>query len=255
MCELFGASLKRKADLKNYLKEFYSHCTMHPHGWGIMSESDGSLFIEKEAVRADRSDNLKYIIGTLPMQSITLAHIRYATVGSMIQENAHPFTALDKNGRRWTLIHNGTIYSGFELMKYLELQKGDTDSERVFMYFMDMVNAAIDQKGELTCEDRFELVEELALRLSARNKFNFMIYDGELLYVHKNMKGTLSYEHDENGYVFSTQPLAGGEGWDSFPLCRVAAYKNGERVFVGKHHNNLFIPTLDYISAFDAMNI
>ena len=35
MCEIFGFSSSKEEELNDYLKEFYSHCEEHPHGWGL----------------------------------------------------------------------------------------------------------------------------------------------------------------------------------------------------------------------------
>lgn len=185
-----------------------------------------------------------------------LAHIRLATVGAIKYDNCHPYTGTDISGREWTLIHNGTIYSSRLLSKYLSVQKGDTDSERIFLYLIDKVNEAISENNlaPLSIEQRCEVTDKLAVALSPRNKLNFMIYDGEILYVHKNMKDTLSYTKTGDGIIISTLPLDDGE-WSHFPLTRMHAFKDGECIFKGTNHNNEFIPTLEYITAFDAMNI
>lgn len=102
--------------------------------------------------------------------------------------------------------------------------------------------------------ERCHIVDTIAVSLAPRNKLNFMVFDGEILYVHKNMKNTLVYKETDNGFVFSTQPLD-SEIWTQFPMTQMHAYKNGERVFRGTDHGYKFIPTLDYITALDAMNI
>ena len=35
MCELLGISSAKPMDASGFLKEFYSHSVMHPHGWGL----------------------------------------------------------------------------------------------------------------------------------------------------------------------------------------------------------------------------
>lgn len=252
MCELFGASLKQKEDLREYLKQFYSHSNKHPHGWGIMRFNDGKREIYKEPVRATGSRNLSTIISETSPQTDLLAHIRLATVGTPKQENCHPFYGKDVSGREWTLIHNGTIYSSRTLMKYLNNQEGDTDSERVFLYLLEKINEKSNGR-ELNAEERFSVAEQLVTELSRRNKLNLMIFDGELLYVHKNMNTTLSFRKSDNGYLFSTQPL--GNDWEDYPMCRLCAFKNGEQVFEGKEQTSEFVPTLEYISAMAAMGI
>lgn len=252
MCELFGASLKNKEDLRDYLKQFYSHSNKHPHGWGIMRFNGGKREIYKEPVRATGSRNLSAIVSETAPQTDLLAHIRLATVGIPKQENCHPFSDKDASGREWTLIHNGTIYSSRTLMKYLNNQEGDTDSERVFLYLIEKINEKSKDR-ELSAEERFLVVEQLVAELSRRNKLNLMIFDGELLYVHKNMNNTLSFRKSDNGYLFSTQPL--GDDWEDYPMCRLCAFRNGELVFEGKEQTSEFVPTLEYISAMAAMGI
>ena len=129
MCELFGLSAKEPTDIRDYLQAFYRHSVRHPHGWGLFREKNGKSEIIREPVRAIGSRILNDIVSTTPPQQNALAHIRLATVGSVKTENCHPYTGTDNYGRRWTMIHNGTIYSSRNLYQYLKLQKGDTDQQ------------------------------------------------------------------------------------------------------------------------------
>ena len=194
MCELLGASLARACDLRDYLKTFYSHSVKHPHGWGIMRYTDGKEEVIKEPVCAMGSRIISQVIDSTQPQTNMLAHIRLATVGKKCNENCHPYYGTDNSGRVWTLIHNGTIYSSNKLMKYLNVQKGDTDSERIFLYLLELVNKKLEKNGELDEIQRFDAVDTLAHHLSPRNKLNLIIFDGEVMYVHKNMHNTLSYK-------------------------------------------------------------
>ena len=148
MCELLGFTSEKNTDISDYLRTFFSHSSSNPHGWGMMYEN-GSRIILKEAVSAEQSSFLSDIIDSLSPQRNLLAHIRFATVGSINENNCHPFTGRDITGRQWTLIHNGTIYSGSRLIPYLNNQCGDTDSERLFLFLMDTLNNA-QQNGELS---------------------------------------------------------------------------------------------------------
>lgn len=249
MCELLGFSAREPADISEQLRAFYAHSSAHPHGWGIMY--DGG--IEREAVKASESERLKGLLDKIGEQRVLLAHIRYATVGSIRNENCHPFTKKDITGRQWTLIHNGTIYSSTRLIPYLRTQIGDTDSERVFMYLLDTLNKA-QENGPLSAEDRFALVDRFVRELAPRNKLNLLIYDGELLYVHKNMKETMVYRKLGSGYIFATTELD-DEHWDKVPTAQVLAFKDGEQVFSGDKHDGIYVETLQYINPMDAMNI
>lgn len=250
MCELMGFSSRRETDIREYLKEFFSHGIQHPHGWGLMTEERGKREIFKEAVCSAKSLKNSEMINKVPPQSNALAHIRLATVGSVKIENCHPYSQTDNSGRCWTLIHNGTIYSGRQLMKYLHTQIGDTDSERISLALADEINA----RQPSTAQQRFDAVDNFVVSLSKRNKLNLMIYDGELLYVHQNMRDTLYYKSENNSTVFSTKPLDNG-CWEPYPLTKLCAFHAGEKVFEGTKHEHIFVPTLEYITSMDAMNI
>ncbi|MBR1751367.1 MAG: class II glutamine amidotransferase [Ruminococcus sp.] len=249
MCELLGFCSRRPENIKDQLREFYTHSERHPHGWGIMYGG----FTDKGVEKASDCKKLKNIVDRLEPQPMLLAHIRFATVGSVKSVNCHPFTQTDNNGRRWTLIHNGTIYSGSRLIKYLSTQAGDTDSERLFMLLLDRINAA-SKNGELSEKERFELIDDFVREMSPRNKLNLMIYDGDIMYIHKNMSDTMKYRRTEAGYLFATTALD-DKDWKSVPTAQLLAYKDGEKIFTGERHDGVFVPTLQYIKAFDAMNI
>lgn len=250
MCELLGFTSNHTADIREYLKAFYSHSPAHPHGWGLMREQNGKREIIKEPVCASESQKLTRIIEETQSQTTALAHIRMATIGYIKQENCHPFSGADVTGRCWTLIHNGTVYSGKKLMKYLHTQTGETDSERIFLALIDEIN----EKQPCTPQERFEAVEKFVISIAKRNKLNLMIYDGELLYVHQNMKDTLYYKAENGSIIFATVPLDNST-WEKYPLAQLCAFRDGRKVFEGTRHEYVFVPSLEYITALDAMHI
>ena len=254
MCELFGFTAREPMDLRGYLQEFYSHSVRHPHGWGIMREVHGQRLIEREGIRAVDSARLPGILDTLEPQRTLLAHIRFATVGSIRIENCHPFTARDLSGREWTLIHNGTIYSGRKLIKSVYRQTGDTDSERLFLYLLHCINERQGIGKPLDAGERFALLDDFVQEMSPRNKLNLLVWDGELLYVHKNLQDTLKYKPVGTGVLFATTPLD-EEGWLDVPTAQLTAYSAGEQVFTGTQHSGIFVPALDHITPLDAMHI
>lgn len=250
MCELFGASLKENEDISGYLSEFFSHGVQHPHGWGIYRKHHGDFEIVKEAVSSIKSALAKEIARTTEPQKHFMAHIRLATAGAVKTENCHPFSGFDTSGRRWTLIHNGTIYAVNRTFPYRSAQHGNTDSERVFLYLLDKLNKVRPSNDS----ERFAVADEVVQELSEHNKLNLLISDGEILYVHKNMEGTLFYLKNDNGYYFSTKPLDNGV-WTEFPTAQLIAFKNGEKLFSGTNHGKIFTSVMHSISVYDAMNI
>ena len=249
MCELLGFSASQPTEINTLVSEFFSHGKDNPHGWGMMS-SGGMC---KRCERSDTSRELKKLVKKLPPQKCYLGHIRFATVGSIKNENCHPFCAKDITGRCWTLIHNGTIYSASKLIPFVHHQSGDTDSERLFLYLMQLLDKA-QKENPLDEYHRCELIDDFVRDLSPRNKLNLMIFDGELLYIHKNMKQTMKYRQHGAGVIFSTNALDDAE-WKDVPTAQLLVYKDGKLIFEGKRHDAVFVPTLQYINANDAMHI
>ena len=252
MCELLGFTASRQTDISGYLRTFFSHSIRNPHGWGMMYE-DKIRVILKEAVSANESTFLSSYIDSMLPQKTLLAHIRFATVGLIKEDNCHPFSGIDNSGREWTLIHNGTIFHGSHNYHYDTVQQGETDSERFFLSMMDAVNDQL-RSGIPTEHERFDTISRFIADHAPRNKLNLIIYDGDLMYVHKNLKNTLCFKRLENGIVFSTKPLDDGI-WVPFPMAQVIAYREGQEVYRGERHKGIFVPPLDFITVNDAMYI
>ncbi|MBP0973923.1 MAG: class II glutamine amidotransferase [Oscillospiraceae bacterium] len=252
MCELFGFTSAKPTDIRDYLRTFYTHSIEHPHGWGLMYE-DGQRHVVKEAGCASNSMFLDDLIESIPPQTATLAHIRFATVGSINIKNCHPFTGKDNSGREWTMIHNGTIFNGRHNHRYSAVQAGNTDSERFFLFLMDTVNEHLGHSMK-TERERFEVISRFISENAPRNKLNLMIWDGDLLYVHKNLINTLCFKRLGDGLLFATRPLDDG-AWVPFPVAQVIAYKHGQEVYRGDRHKGEFIPSLEYVNAMNAMHI
>lgn len=241
MCELFGVSSDRKQTINTYLEVFFSHSERHPHGWGIACMDEDESFIEKEPVQASKSKYLKERL-SLPISVKTaFAHIRYGTIGNVEYKNCHPFTGKDLSGRRWTLIHNGTIFEYAPMHSYVKVQSGDTDSERILLYLIDKVNERIKQEGQaLSDEKRFVLMDEILTQMAEGNKLNLLLFDGDLMYVHTNYRDSLYYLDREGTVFFATTPLS-EETWKTVPFQRVLAYREGKKVFEGKQHNYEYV--------------
>ena len=139
MCELFAVNSKNKVKINDSLKEFYSHSVNHPHGWGLAIMDGKKVGIEKEPMQASKSHYLKERLKKSIEVKNAFAHIRYATIGNVEFKNCHPYSEEDNTGRRWTLIHNGTIFQYEPLNVYVKEQSGDTDSERILMHIINQI--------------------------------------------------------------------------------------------------------------------
>lgn len=240
MCEIFGFSGSKSRPINRELQEFFSHSRKHPDGWGLAILDEGSRSVEKEPLPAYRSEYLKARLQEPVETRITLAHIRLATIGAVSRLNTHPYEDRDVSGRRWTLIHNGTIFDFPKLGKYGIMQKGSTDSERILLYILDELKKETDRKqAPLDADERFDVLDRIVYEMSEGNKLNLILYDGELLYAHYNAEGTLYHHRTGDGEMIATSPL--WDDWEPFPFTRLMAYKDGKLVLEGTNHGHYYI--------------
>ena len=243
MCELFGVSSQQPVHINNYLKSFYRHCNMHPHGWGLALMNNKQPHIEKEPIEATESRHLKEILKNPIYTKSALAHIRLATMGNMDVANCHPFISEDNNGRKWVLIHNGTIFKCDLLNKYKKTQDGNTDSERILMYIIDRINYK-ERQQPLSDREQFNCIYKIISKLAEGNKLNLIISNGTYTYAHSNTRNSLHYQRINKTIYFSTQKL-NDKPWKLVPLNTVFALKDGEIIYKGKSHKYTYKLTED----------
>lgn len=241
MCEIFGVSSANDYPANEYLRTFFSHSDRHPHGWGLACIDRGGAQIEKESVRACSSNYLRERLSQPISAKILLAHIRFATIGNVEYRNCHPFSGKDNTGRRWTLIHNGTIFDYAPLNRYIKVQRGDTDSERVFLYLLDRLNGEQEKKGaRLSFEERFALFDGIVRDMAKGNKLNLLFSDGKYLYAHTNCRDTLYFLNKKNTVIVSTQPLD-KDDWQPLPFGQLLAFHKGRLVQSGTAHDEEYV--------------
>lgn len=240
MCELFGVTSPEKVKLNSLLTEFFAHGDKNPDGWGMAILNGSDVRVEKRMERSTRSIYLKNRLQESIVESTFMAHIRAAPRGEMIHENCHPFCFEDKTGRKWTMIHNGTVFEADDLCKYFGEQTGTTDSERILLYFIDHMNQETEKAGRpLDAGERFALINRLIAHIAPENKINLMLYDGETFYVHTNMKGTLYCKEQGEAKIFSTTKLDDGD-WKPVKMCTPLGYVNGQLRYIGTDHGHDF---------------
>jgi len=247
MCEIFCFNSNTPKQINECLECFYNHSEEHPHGWGLATMQSDEFVITKEPLKATCSQHLKNILSNPIIGKNVFAHIRLATVGEIISPNCHPFIEADDNNRSWMLIHNGTIFDYPELDQYKDSENGDTDSERILLYIIDQINDFEQQKSApSTIKERFNLLTEIVSKLSKNNKLNLMIHDGDLTYIHSNMKESLYYLKNEEGFLVASTPLSDDENWMQVELNKLFGLIDGNIIFESEQHNNEFILTEEH---------
>lgn len=201
-----------------------------------------AVSLEKQPEASYKSNYLKQRLQYKVEADKMIAHIRLATRGSLNYENTHPFVMRDNSDRTWTLAHNGTIFDCDQLNPFTRSQQGQTDSERILAYIVSRMNIEMENKKELSGQERFGLIDEILCEITPENKVNLLLFDGELMYVHTNYKNSLYSCRKGEAVVISTRPLD-YQVWEPVPMNTLIAYQDGKQVYKGTDHKNEFFET------------
>src|SRR4030067_3001012 len=224
MCQLLGVSSNKKVDVQFSLQEFRHRGKSNYHGWGFAFHQNSEWKIIKEPAslsNRDIKDNQFQFKGKL-----IIGHVRLGSCGNQSHLNTHPF----KNNK-WAFAHNGTV-TGIMTKPQFALgsfkSEGQTDSEYAFCYLLEKIG------NEL--EDIKEVLELEAQRIRQYGKFNFLLSDGNTLFVYGDGnlyyvqrkapfdEATLKDEQysinlkeikapDEMAILIATEPLTVNENW------------------------------------------
>jgi predicted glutamine amidotransferase len=145
MCRIFGMSggpnsVRATFWLLEAPDSLAAQSRHHPDGAGIGSfRPDGSPDVEKDTIPAFRDPD--FVREAQEVESHTfIAHVRYASTGSVTMENTHPF---EQHGRLFA--HHGMLKDldrlEQELGEYRSLVKGETDSEHFFALITKEIEA------------------------------------------------------------------------------------------------------------------
>lgn len=249
MCQLLGLNCATPTDASFSFTGFCQRggaTDHHADGWGIaFFEGRGlRLFVDHECAAESR---MAEFLRSYPLKSRNIiAHVRKATVGAVMLENAHPFTR-ELWGRHWVFAHNGDLKDYHPRLHGQFRPVGDTDSERAFCWLMQELakaHAGVPTIDELSCTLR-----ELLPQPARHGTFNVLLSNGQALWAHGTTKlwsverahpftaATLADEDlsvdfaahttpQDRVAVVATEPLTANEAWVPFAPGEL-------RVFVG----------------------
>ena len=157
MCQLLAMNNAAPADFRFSFRGFCQrggNTDIHSHGFGLSIYEGRGVRSFLDTLPASKSPIAK-VIQSLPIRTHNMiAHIRYATTGSVSLENVHPFSR-ELWGIHFTFAHNGQVPK-FDDSTPLEEQPllgkttiddlhylpvGDTDSEAVFCAILNALKA------------------------------------------------------------------------------------------------------------------
>ncbi len=119
----------------------------HEDGWGVVVYKGRRIILfRKEGSSAIKSKAYKKIIEEIRDldSNIVIGHLRKASTGKNKFFNSHPFVL-----KNFSFCQNGTIFNSKRLPltdEFENLIKGETDSERFFVYILQCINNIKDKK-------------------------------------------------------------------------------------------------------------
>lgn len=240
MCELLGMSACHPSDLDASLNLFRprgGEIGPHADGWGLAFFEGRAARVFTEPVPAYESRCLEFLQGYGLESRTVIAHIRRANPPAIGRAyvNTHPFER-EAGGRAWVFAHNG-IVSGvqqLELRRYNPM--GDSDSEWAFCLLMDTIHNCIDQYGEINnLEQTLDCLEPVIARINQFDEFNFLLGNGEHLFVHAHSELHLLKRVcrvngcDQKVILVATKPLS-EESWQCLLPNTLLVLNKGEIV-------------------------
>jgi len=190
MCELFAISSCHPATVNFALKEFQTHGgenDKNGDGWGMAFYDGADARILRDTTAARDSSYFDFIRSHNHPSHCVISHIRQATIGGVQLRNTQPYVR-EMGGRLNCFAHNGDLEFNSTLEGPLDFQPiGESDSELVFCKLLSTLKqAAKEQDGALSLDQRIHMIRDFAREFSARGTFNFFFSDGEYLFAHSH---------------------------------------------------------------------
>ncbi len=221
MCRLFAVRAERPVRVHRAFKALRRQALEHKDGWGIARFDGQTPHLEVNITSASQCSRFEQLGEELATRSL-ITHIRLASVGSVTQQNAHPFFA-----RGWAFMHNGTVLDyakhsdairAHVAPHWLAGIKGETDSETCFAMFQTF----LDKVAEPKLEDVQRALAKVMTTVAAitdhsnsgkRSAMNFIVTDGERLIATRRGR-TLFFASEPGARFIASEALWDDGEWN-----------------------------------------
>ena len=191
MCQLFGVS----ASVPLKLSFSWQHFALrgaeefgNPDGWGVAYMDGTEAHIVREPVPAMDSPFVTFLAEYGPMSSLTVSHVRRASVGGRRLANTHPFVRR-LGGRVHVFAHNGFVpLDAGDLLEPWLRPTGDTDSEVMFCRLLADLEPLWQGAAPPSLDARTAVVASFAARMRNLGVSSFLYSDGLTLFAHAHRK-------------------------------------------------------------------
>jgi glutamine amidotransferase len=259
MCRLFGFRSNTPEPVHHALvtetNSLKAQSHEHKDGWGIAAWADGAAgapvvtrglgpaHLEEEYERTSRLLSSRTVV----------AHLRLASVGAVVLENAHPFVY-----RQWAFAHNGTVRTFERHRAKVEslidgdlraLLRGTTDSERCFLLFLTHLRRRTPSLEGAHVADVARALAHTMRDVSSiadvpgadASSMNFMVSDGDLMVITRRRRTLFVSDGSERAeapgnhevlpqFLVASERLYGEGHWHEVPEETVVGVDAGLRL-------------------------
>lgn len=241
MCELFAMSANQPTDVGRYLSHLIPRggkSGPHADGWGVAYFEGRASRVFKDAKPAAQSRYLSLLAKSRLKSTTVVAHIRRANPSSAgrTTANTHPFER-EWNGQSWIFAHNGKLPALADVGqcnagRFQPL--GSTDSERAFCMLLDAIASGTRNGDPISAHAVTNAIEPLVHELAALGEFNFILSNGEYLFVHAHTRlhvleqslYTSASSRRKTQVLLATAPLT-NENWRPLTPGGIRVYQSG----------------------------
>ncbi len=255
MCELLALQFNQNIHPRFSLQGFQQRAQIHRHGWGLAWFPDGEAQIIKEARSALQSSLFEAVYdGPWVKSKNVISHLRYATHGSHVQQNTHPFMRYYQ-GKSIVFAHNGVLSNHESLPLSGYKPAGQTDSEHAFCHLLGEMKR---QKLQFDKAAHYPKIQAILQNINKLGKFNCLISDGVRMIVYHtatpgaslhytvrkapfnhvrlaDLDVTLNLEDEKSpgtrGVVIATAAITDNEEWYALPKGKMLVFNNGDCIF------------------------
>lgn len=221
MCRLFAVRAERPVRVGRAFDALKQQALEHKDGWGIARFDTEPPHLEVNVTPAHACARFRQLGDELVTRSL-ITHIRLASVGSVTEENAHPFFA-----RGWAFMHNGTVAKFKEhreairrhiAPQHLAQIRGETDSETCFALFRtvldDVERPGLDEMKR-ALSTVMQTVSAITDKGEHRSAMNFLVTDGRRMVATR--RGRTLFVASEPGARFIASERLWDGPWHEVP--------------------------------------
>lgn len=232
MHDILGVSSRHKSytDLEfNYLKQLGVERFPEGNIWGVSIYANHYMRSFSDLRPAQSSLLLRSLLEMRLKAGLLMGSLSKPRYGKEVDFSALTLFSRECNGRTWSFVQQGRVGNVTDLHFSRFHPTGLNDAEKIFCRLMDGISNIYAGSGTSISLDDSSYVDQLAEEISILNhcgELNFILSDGESMYVHSHSRLFLR-SFEEQVWVAS---CAGSSEWVALKPNTLLAFRHGQQI-------------------------